>query len=213
MKWLTKIFNREVKFNDYPKNISWMLKDDLSPNIKNLKHCKEFHALIGVKQSPKWHKEGDVWNHTLAVSKEMFKLISDKSWFLTDYDKKVLMIAALCHDLGKATTTYFDKNEQDWKCKNHGYASEQITRELIFDQDINTREEICWLVRWHMSFHHILQKTHSEQFQEITRLSQGFSTVEKLLILNLADSRGSKSEDNSEDKINERLKSITELAM
>lgn len=213
MKWLTKIFNREVKFNDYPKNISWMLKDDLSPNIKNLKHCKEFHALIGVKQSPKWHKEGDVWNHTLAVSKEMFKLISDKSWFLTDYDKKVLMIAALCHDLGKATTTYFDKNEQDWKCKNHGYASEQITRELIFDQDINTREEICWLVRWHMSFHYILQKTHSEQFQEITRLSQGFSTVEKLLILNLADSRGSKSEDNSEDKINERLKSITELAM
>ena len=212
MNWLTKIFKKEPEFKEYPKNISWMLKDDLSPNIKNLKKCKEFNALIGVKQSPKWHKEGDVWNHTMNVAKEMFRLVSDSSWFLTKHDKYVLMVAALCHDLGKATTTYSDEKEQDWKCMNHGFVGEQITRALLYDQDINTREEICWLVRWHMNFHHILQKTHTDQFSEIVRLSRGYSTIEKLLILNLADSRGSKSDENTEEKINERITAIANLA-
>lgn len=213
ISWLKKIFDRRPEIIDFPKNTSWMLNEDFSPNIKNLKKCKEFRALIGVKQSPKWHSEGDVWNHTLLVAKEMYRLVSDSSWFLTKNDKKLLMIAALCHDLGKASTTYFDEKEKDWKCKNHGYVGEKITRNLIFDEDINTREEICWLVRWHMNFHHITQKSYNEQYQEIIKLSQGCSTIEKLLILNLADSRGSKSSENSEECINEKLKKITNLAM
>ena len=212
MNWLLSILKKEQKLKEYPKNILWMLKDDLSPNIKNLKKCREFNALIGVKQNSKYHKEGDVWNHTIKVAKEMFRLISENSWFLTQHDKYVLMVAALCHDLGKANSTYFDEEEQEWKCKNHGFASEKITRELIYDQDITTREEICWLVRWHMNFHHILQKPQTDQFSEIVRLSQGCSTIEKLLLLNLADSRGSKSDDNTEEKINERITAIANLA-
>lgn len=211
--WIKKWFHKAPKFVDFPKNISWMLNDDLSPNIKNLKKCQEFYALKDVKQSPKWHGEGNAWNHTLLVAKEMHRLISDKSWFLTNNDKKLLMVAALCHDLGKATTTYFDEAEQDWKCKNHGSASEKITRNLLFDEDIKLREEICWLVRWHMNFHHITQKPENKQCEEIIRLSQGASTIEKLLILNVADSRGSKSKENSEANINDRLVPIASWAM
>ena len=213
INWLKKIFNRTTKTVEFPKNTSWMLNDDLSPNIKNLKKCKEFRDLMNIKQSPKWHSEGSAWKHTLLVAKEMHRLVSDSSWFLTKRDKYILMVAAICHDLGKATTTYFDEKEQDWKCKNHGYEGEKITRNLIFDEDITVREEICWLVRWHMNMHHILQKSYSEQYKEIVRLSQGASTIEKLLILNVADSRGSKSKENSEDVLNERLQKITNLAM
>ena len=47
---LKKLFKSEPKFIDFPKNGSWMLNEDLSPNIKNLKKCKEFYALMKTKQ-------------------------------------------------------------------------------------------------------------------------------------------------------------------
>lgn len=210
---LKKLFKSEPKFIGFPKNGSWMLNEDFSPNIKNLKKCKEFYALMKTKQSPKWHGEGDAFKHTVLVAKKMYEMVNSGVWFLNNRDKRILMLAAICHDLGKATTTYFDEKEKDWKCKNHGVVGERITRELLFDEDINTREEICWLVRWHMNFHHVCIKPYQQRLQEITRLSKGQSTIEKLLILNVADSRGSLSVENTEDKINDRLRKISDIAM
>ena len=37
INWLKKIFNRTTRTVEFPKNTSWMLNDDLFPNIKNLK--------------------------------------------------------------------------------------------------------------------------------------------------------------------------------
>ena len=212
MNWLKKLFQKKPV--EFPKNSSWMLNDDLSPNIKNLKRCKEFIILKDIKQSKRWHKEGNAWNHTILVAKEMYKIINNQLANIPLNDKKVLMIAALCHDLGKATTTYFDDNDKEWHCKNHGLAGERITRNLIFDEkDYWMREEICWLVRWHMQFHHFLNKGHKERFEELTRLAQGNSTIEKLLWLNFADSLGSKSKENSIESVEERFNEIKDLAV
>ncbi len=61
----------------------------------------EVEALIGVEQPKNYHPEGDVWNHTM--------LVLDAASQLCDSDKckwKIgLMMSALCHDLGKVTTT------------------------------------------------------------------------------------------------------------
>ncbi len=61
----------------------------------------EVAALIGVEQPPKYHSEGDVWNHTM--------LVLDKAAARRDSgavsDKALLMWSALCHDLGKVNTT------------------------------------------------------------------------------------------------------------
>ena len=59
----------------------------------------EVRALIGVPQNPVYHAEGDVWNHTMMVLDQAAKLrhrTENPYWF---------MLAALCHDFGKAVCT------------------------------------------------------------------------------------------------------------
>jgi tRNA nucleotidyltransferase (CCA-adding enzyme) len=61
--------------------------------------------LVGCEQEPEWHPEGDVWVHTLLVVDQARTLNAD-----LDRPRLVaVMLAALCHDLGKpATTSYID---------------------------------------------------------------------------------------------------------
>ncbi|MBK7947649.1 MAG: HD domain-containing protein [Deltaproteobacteria bacterium] len=58
-------------------------------------------ALVGVPQDPVWHPEGDVFVHTLLVLDVARSLAAA----LGAEDAERLMLAALCHDLGKPTTT------------------------------------------------------------------------------------------------------------
>lgn len=213
MNWIKKIFKIKHKYINFPQNSSWILNNDLSVNIKNLKHCREFAVLKDVKQTPKYHAEGNVWNHSLLVAKEMHNIINTHLSAISDRDKRILMVAAVCHDLGKATTTYWDEKENDWKCRNHGAVGERIVRNLLFDEpDKWMREEICWLVRWHMSFHYFTNKENSKKYEELTLLSQGNSSIEKLLWLNVADSLGSRSKENDKASIMKRFNEIKELA-
>ncbi len=59
----------------------------------------EIEALIGVEQNPKYHPEGDVFEHTM--------LVIDAAAKLRHMAKEPLnfMLAALMHDLGKADST------------------------------------------------------------------------------------------------------------
>ena len=59
----------------------------------------EVEALIGIPQSPAHHPEGDVWTHTLEV-------LDEAAAFQAQAENPLgLMLAALCHDFGKAVTT------------------------------------------------------------------------------------------------------------
>lgn len=61
----------------------------------------ELVPLIDTRQDPAWHPEGDVWIHTLQCVDEAAKLIGD-----LDRPRVLsVMLATLCHDLGKPTTT------------------------------------------------------------------------------------------------------------
>ena len=59
----------------------------------------EVAALRGVMQEPKYHPEGDVWEHTMQVIDQAAKLRERAQQPL------YLMLAALCHDLGKPQAT------------------------------------------------------------------------------------------------------------
>ena len=59
----------------------------------------ELEALTGIPQNPVHHPEGDVWTHTMQVLDEAAALREEAReplWF---------MLAALCHDFGKAAAT------------------------------------------------------------------------------------------------------------
>ena len=62
----------------------------------------EVQALIGVPQEPKFHPEGDVWNHTVLVLDRAAALRAQAE------HPRELMFAALCHDFGKPDTTRRD---------------------------------------------------------------------------------------------------------
>lgn len=62
---------------------------------------KEIEELKGVVQDPSFHPEGDVYIHTMEVIDRaaMYREETEKPYFF--------MLSALCHDLGKITTTAF----------------------------------------------------------------------------------------------------------
>ena len=61
----------------------------------------EVEALIGVPQEPRFHREGDVWTHTMLVLDHAAALRSRAQ------QPFPFMLAALCHDLGKPAATEY----------------------------------------------------------------------------------------------------------
>jgi len=65
-----------------------------------LRFFPELEAMVGVPQDPEWHPEGTVWEHTLLVLDEAALARTG-----VEDDDLVLLLGALCHDLGKPATT------------------------------------------------------------------------------------------------------------
>lgn len=102
-------------------------------------------ALIGVPQNPAYHAEGDVWNHTMLVLDAAAALRPQAQQPLG------LMLAALCHDLGKALTT----RVQDGRIISHGHeaAGIPLTQELLRGlgfADPALTAYVCNMVKLHM---------------------------------------------------------------
>lgn len=111
---------------------------------------KELFALIGVQQSPKYHPCGDAWTHTLWVC-DHGRLVCQRE-NLPNMDRFVLMMACLCHDFGKATTTVI---HPDGKITSKGHADAGIKPTISFLSGIFVPQEIVDqiipLVREHMN--------------------------------------------------------------
>ena len=111
----TKEICRRIPLDDLPAERVWgefekLLLQAESPSIGftlareldvTAKLLPEMHALIDCPQEPEWHPEGDVWIHTLMVIDEARKRNSD----LPRAPLATVMLAAVCHDLGKPLTT------------------------------------------------------------------------------------------------------------
>jgi tRNA nucleotidyltransferase (CCA-adding enzyme) len=110
----------------------------------------ELRALIDVPQEPEWHPEGDVWIHTLLTVDRARELIAD-----LDYPRQVtVMLAALCHDLGKPATTAF--LEGRIRSREHEEAGVPPTEAFLDRLNIHTlngydvRAQVIALVRDHL---------------------------------------------------------------
>ncbi len=76
----------------------------------------ELTALKGCPQDPEWHPEGDVWTHTLLVADAAATIAARDG--LEEEDRLILVLAALCHDLGKPATT----ETIDGRVRSRGHA-------------------------------------------------------------------------------------------
>ena len=105
-------------------------------------------ALVDCPQDPTYHPEGDGWEHTLWVCNAAVGLSVD----LDDEQRIIVMLAALCHDLGKPATT--SRNEAGRIVSpGHAEAGDIPTREFL--ALINAPERyvapVTALVREHMA--------------------------------------------------------------
>lgn len=101
--------------------------------------------LVGVRQSPQHHPEGDVWNHTCMVVDEAAQRRT------ASRDPRSFMWAALLHDLGKPATTKI-RNPKRVTAYDHDREGEKLARQFLLavTDDINFIEQVTRLVRWHM---------------------------------------------------------------
>jgi tRNA nucleotidyltransferase (CCA-adding enzyme) len=63
----------------------------------------ELAALKDCPQHPRWHPEGDVWIHTRHVVDQAARVAREHRW--QGRRREQLLLAALCHDLGKPDCT------------------------------------------------------------------------------------------------------------
>ncbi|WP_404424728.1 CCA tRNA nucleotidyltransferase [Nibricoccus sp. IMCC34717] len=84
-----------------------------------LSHFPEIAALDGTQQDPQWHPEGDVWAHTLYCCDALARLTR---WRQAGPElRRVLLLAVLCHDLGKVTTTFKTERNGTSRWTSHGH--------------------------------------------------------------------------------------------
>ena len=106
----------------------------------------ELALTINVPQEYEWHPEGDVYEHT----KQALDAAENLQYDNNDDEKLILLWAALCHDLGKITTTVF----VDGRLRSHGHEveSEVFARKLLkrITRNNDLVESVCRLVRHHM---------------------------------------------------------------
>lgn len=192
--------HKNMKFKD-------LFNEDWSVNWEKILTISHFSKLQETSQSSTWHREGNVYIHLQLVTQVMEKLLSINNIEKGSEEWIMCVMAAICHDLGKADTTKWSDEKNDWTTKNHGVVGERITRNLLFDEDIILREKICYMVRHHMTLHHVLDKP-EETNRRLIKLSHGIVPIKYMLWLNEADSKGSINDIETEEFINKKVNTI-----
>ncbi len=145
----------------------------------------EIEALIGVPQNPRFHTEGDVWNHTMLVLDAAVKYREQAE------NPFGFMLSALTHDLGKITATEYETG------KFHAYGHETIglpMAEAFLRRISNEKELIDYvlnLTALHMKPTTIVVsgaslKTSNHMFDDSV-------DPEGLIYLSMADGQGTRS--------------------
>lgn len=89
----------------------------------------ELKALVGCEQEYEWHPEGDVWIHTLMVADQARGRLDG-----LDHPRAVvMMLSALCHDMGKPATTRFE----DGRIRSKGHEEAGVAPATSFLDRLN----------------------------------------------------------------------------
>ena len=176
-----------------------------------VKYYPELEKLIGCKQDPEWHPEGDVWNHTCCcldafassrqrqcLSSEVFESLSlgksdhSKTQKLNNSNNEDLIVglAVLCHDFGKPACTSYDPVKK--RIRSLGHDEEGVEPTLSFLRRLTNEErllkEVPPLVRLHMRPFAMWRDKSSDG--AIRRLAAKVVRIDRLIRVAAADDAG-----------------------
>ena len=178
-----------------------------------VKYYPELAALIGCKQDPKWHPEGDVWDHTLCCLDafaeasrkgpkrpkglkgrsldshgDSVEVLEERS--LDSNDDLIVGLAVLCHDFGKPACTRYDPVKKRIRSLGHDEAG--VVPTLAFLKRLTNEErllkEVPPLVRFHMRPYAMWKDKSSDG--AIRRLAAKVKRLDRLLRVAAADDAG-----------------------
>lgn len=149
-----------------------------------------------VEQNPKYHPEGNVFNHTMMVVDEGAEN-RDKS-----HNKRAYMWGLLLHDIGKKPTTKMRKGRLT--SYNHDTVGKEMARKFLeyFNEDEEFIEDVTGLVRWHMQSLFVAKNS---KFKNIDGMLNDVDKNEIVLVA-MADRLGRGTESKSEKE--ETMKDI-----
>lgn len=114
----------------------------------------ELLALESTPQEPEWHPEGNVWIHSLLVTDEAAKIIRQEVRGFDAEQKLTVMLAALCHDFGKPSTTKEMLKDGVMRLRSLGHeeAGEMPTRAFLqrFCFGARMEDAIVSIVKTHL---------------------------------------------------------------
>ena len=169
-----------------------------------------FLQLKNTPQSPVWHAEGNAWIHTTEVV--YWAEYYAKNLGLNISETKILVLAALFHDIGKSTATFTDENGKIHSYK-HECDSEKLTRRILWDSDVAIRERICALVRFHMKMHQLKEKQYYNCFKDaIDSIIEQVPDFYLLSLLALCDTKGAKYNPEAHTKDVEFMEEVCNFA-
>lgn len=148
-----------------------------------LRFYPELSALVGCKQDPRWHPEGDVWNHTLHCLDHFAQNRTGD-----EREDLIVGLAVLCHDLGKPATTVF--SEGRWRSPDHERAgmepAENFLHQLTAESDLI--EEVLVLVKTHMRPQQLFSARAGSS--AIRRLANEVKRIDRLIRVAESDANG-----------------------
>ena len=171
-----------------------------------IKYYPELKRLIGCKQDPQWHPEGDAWNHTCHCLDAFAKnRIGD------DTEDFIVGLAVLCHDLGKPDTTEF----QNGRLRSLGHDVAGVPLTLSFLERLTNEEKILRevppLVKYHMS-PFALYSAHAKT-AAIRRLAANVIRIDRLCRVAQADHDGRPPIDDESPEIEWLMEKAEELRL
>jgi len=164
----------------------------------------ELRDILGVPQELEFHPEGCVYTHTCYVVNAMNDICLREN--ISGERKLILILAALCHDLGKATTTVYRKGRIS--APSHDVEGGPLTRSFLNRIKCPNEiiEKVVPLVENHMVHLNDASK------RSVNRLSVkiGKASILDLVLLIEADHSGRPPK---EKKMPEKARKMLEIAI
>ena len=150
-----------------------------------VRYFPELQRLIGCRQDPQWHPEGDVWEHTkLCLDAFARRRLGDRD------EDLIVGLAVTCHDFGKPATTAVDP--RCGRIRSLGHDEAGVGPALSFLRRLTNEErllkEVPPLVRCHMRPFAMWKSQAGDS--AIRRLARDVVRIDRLIRVARADEEG-----------------------
>lgn len=148
----------------------------------------ELYALINVPQRADYHPEGDVFEHSMQVLDAAAQQVH---YCENALEQRQLLYAALCHDMGKPSTTVWDQNR--WRSQGHAEAGVPVARAFLkrITREKDLIKGVLALVEHHMAPGEYVRNNASDgAYKKLALKLYPITSLRMLTALSYADRAG-----------------------